>query len=175
MAIVSPTMDGFTNIKKIREYCDYLERHLNNVQKAWVTLQKVLSDDRVIYDDFYFHMINHLISEHDLSKFSKEEFIQYQEVFFPVGYKGCLGDAWDNHKRLNPHHWENWTKRNEKFPDENVCHCVCMICDWMAMSMELGGTAEEYYQTVKDDIALPEWADKFLMETFQKLKERDDG
>jgi hypothetical protein len=51
----------------------------------------------------------HLIEDHDLSKFSEEEFPYYARNFY-----GDKGDpdgwsrAWLHHIHANPHHWQHW-------------------------------------------------------------------
>lgn len=129
-------MEGLKHIQRIREYCDYVERHLNNVRKAWDLLNEKC-DFHPFYDDHLWGVMDGLVKEHDISKLSAAEFIQYQEQFFPVGKapdkdNPVFAAAWENHKASNPHHWENWTKREERFPNENVCHCVTMVCDLWA-------------------------------------------
>ena len=170
-------MEGLKHIGKIREYCDYLEEHLLNVDRAWKTLQVVLKHKNIVYDDFLYFTIDGIIREHDVSKFSPEEFIQYQRQFFPVGEepeKSALAKAWEHHKAYNPHHWETWPTSPEHFPNEHFCHLVCMICDWMAMGMKFGDTAEEYYEKNKDKIALPRWAVKFIHEIFDSLRKESE-
>ena len=103
-------MEGYKYLEKIRNYCDYLEDHLNNVWWAWGVLQKKCADMSFVYDDFVFESINSEIINHDVSKFHHLEFIPYRMKFFPV-YKNELSEdsdvfdtAWEHHKIYNPHH-----------------------------------------------------------------------
>ena len=165
-------MDGLKHTAKIREYCDYIDEHLNNVFKAWGIVQDACNDMNVIYDDHLFWVIDQMIKEHDISKMSHAEFIPYQRNFYPVEDKdgSDFPEAWEHHKDQNPHHWENWTKIQTGVPNELACHCVCMVCDWMARGMKFGDTAEKYYEDHKDTIDLPEWAVKFTREIFERLR-----
>ena len=165
-------MDGLKHTAKIREYCDYIDEHLNNVARAWMIFQVACKDMNGIYDDHLFFVIDGLIKEHDVSKLSPEEFIQYQRNFHPVGKRDSDGfdSAWEHHQRYNPHHWQNWTKISTASPNELACHCACMVIDWMAMGLKFGDTAEEYYETLKELIDLPEWAVKFVGEIFERLR-----
>ena len=184
-------MEGLQQIRRIRAYCDYVERHLQNVEKAWAILQDKLKDMNVVYDDFLWSQIDKLIKEHDLSKFSAEEFMQYVEWFQgPLGAvynvqihgdkggevdrhwenKDAFDKAWEHHQRCNPHHHQNWTIRKEAFPNEHSCHIVCMVADWMAMGMEFGDTAEEYYVNNKESMNIPAWADKMLEDIFNAIR-----
>lgn len=180
-------MEGLNHIAKIRSYCDYVEEHLLNVAKAWKILQGALGNNWPMWDDYLFWTIDGLIREHDVSKMSNEEFIPYQQKFFPVEGRaaGCdclpfddgipvatdFGPAWEHHKANNPHHWETWTTIPAGVPNEHACHLVCMVCDWMAMGMKFGDTAEEFYEANKKRIILPDWAVDFLRGIFAALRD----
>lgn len=165
-------MEGLEHIHKIRMYCEYIEDHLLNVARSWKVLQEACKDMNVIYDDYLYWNIDAMVRSHDVSKMSHEEFIPYQRNFFPVGDKdpSAFGLAWQHHLEHNPHHWEKWTTTEEKFPNEQACHCVCMVIEWMAMGMRFGDTAEKYYEENRHKIELPEWAEKFVGEIFERLR-----
>lgn len=178
MRVVS-NMKGLEYIKKTREYCDYLERHLNNVGTSWKTLQKKCKDMSFVCDDWKWECIDGLVAEHDLSKFSAEEFMYYRAKFYPTAEeeehgtaerKANFKEAWAHHVRHNPHHGQNWVPKNYWNPYEAEMHCVCMVIDWMAMGLEFGDTAESYYETNKDTIDLPDWAVVFIREIFARLR-----
>ena len=158
--------------EKIREYCDYIDEHVRNVCRAWKILNEKCSNMRFIYDDFVWGTIQQMIEEHDLSKVSQEEFIQYQRNFYPIGEKDDSGfdAAWKHHLEHNKHHWQSWADKVFFHPYEAECHCVCMICDWMAMGMKFNDTAEEYYTKNKDKITLPDWAVTFINEIFDRIR-----
>lgn len=157
-------------IKKTREYLDYIERHYNNVQKAW----KLINDNckngfRFISDDFVWHSIDVAVKNHDLSKLSKEEFTQYRQYFFPTESeekdKDQFKSAWENHKRENPHHWQNWTVKHKDHMYADI-FLVENIVDWVAMGFEFNDTALSYYEKNKDEINLPEWAIELMYKIF---------
>lgn len=77
-------MKALEYIQKTREYLDYLERHIRNVQKAWEEIQDKCKDEYFVYDDMYWRALNDDICSHDLSKFSSHEFTQYRANFYPV-------------------------------------------------------------------------------------------
>ncbi len=165
-------MAGLKHTAKIREYCDYIDEHLHNVAKAWSILQETCRDDNIIYDDHLFFVTDQMIKDHDLSKVSPEEFIQYQRNFFPVekkddtGFEAALG----HHLLHNGHHWEKWAEIKCQFPNEWACHCACMICDWLAMSMKFGDTARVYYDKNKDRIIIPDYADRYIYKIFAMIE-----
>lgn len=162
-------------LKKTREYLDYLERHYNNVQKAWKIVQLALHNEPVVYDDFrYFSTLDEL-KEHDLSKFSATEFTAYRVKFFPTELeKTCdvetnernvenFSLAWAHHKASNDHHHETWIKREHCHPYYKEWACAQMICDWVAMSLEFGEKSpREYYAKNMEKIMLPTFAEKDL-------------
>jgi len=173
-------------IKATRLYLDYLEEHYYNVQKAWKELQYKCSDMYFIYDDYLYNIIDSHVKNHDDSKLSKEELVQYRERFYPVNSneEGGLdnsdkeihenfNNAWKHHKELNPHHWENWATQEL---NKGYCshygwqiNCVHMIIDWMSMGYKFGDTAQEYYEkncdrtdniTLECTIPAHNWEDK---------------
>lgn len=167
-------MEILDMIQKTREYLDYIEEHVLNVQKAWDALKLKCRDMRFIYDDFFYFSISKDIEYHDLSKLSENEFVQYRRAFFPTKTepKYELGKAWDHHKAYNPHHWENWTDVYPKcftHPDDWEINCVHMVCDWMAMGYKFGDTAQEYYEKNKEKIKLPDVAVSFIYEIFKRI------
>lgn len=175
-------------IYKTQEYLNYIEEHYSNVQKAWQILKEKCKHETFIYDDFRYFCIDDMIKDHDLSKLSAEEFVQYRKQFFPASFekaadnKADFEKAWEHHKENNNHHWENWTGRYEckgwdglqgpYYSDE--IHFVCMICDWMAMSMKFGDTPREYYEKNKDKIQLPENFIPWLYEIFDQIEAEEN-
>lgn len=170
-------------IKKTREYIDYIEEHYLNVQKAWEIIQDKCKGMRFLQDDFVFFGLDTAVKKHDISKFTKEEFIPYRDKFFPV--EGIVVNsksfelAWEHHKEKNDHHWQTWT---ELVKDETTLaatyadiYIVHMIVDWVAMGMKFGDTAEQYYETNKDNINIPKKYEKFMYEIFEKIKECNNG
>ena len=155
-------------IKKTREYLDYVERHYNNVQKAWAELNEKCKRKGFnwLYDDFIWNNINENIKHHDESKLSRDEFVQYRQFFYPTSYeqkdKKLMEQGWAHHCENNRHHWQNWTQ----FYPNTVEFFIENICDWMAMGYEFGDTAQEYYEKNKDKIFLPDWAIKEMYEIF---------
>ena len=86
---------------------------------------------------------------HDLSKFSKDEFVAYSKYFMEDKEKNkeAFIKAWMHHKGNNPHHWEYWIDYDEngnivanKMPYNYV---VEMVCDWIGA----GKTYERRWNT----------------------------
>ena len=165
-------------LDKTREYLNYVERHYNNVQKAWTELNIALNgkgNDISLFlaDDCNYFALDSKIKDHDKSKLSVEEFIQYRQYFYPTSNetknKQQFNSAWENHLKENDHHWQTWVY---KHPDKSVFSTMCLIenvCDWMSMGYEFGDTAQEYYEANKYKIQLPEWAVEDLYIIFKCL------
>ena len=153
-------MKGIEHVQKIREYLDYLYEHLENVRKAFNELSEKCEGMWWVGDDYSWHTLRQQVCCHDLSKFSEEEFIQYQKAFFPVSEKGKLGKAWEHHKENNHHHWET---------ADDALDIVHMIIDWTAMGYKFGDTAQEYYERNKDRINLSDKQIEIMYEIFNKI------
>lgn len=167
-------MEIMDQIIKTREYLDYIENHIFNVQKAWNAMKEKCRDMRFIYDDLFYHTLNNEIERHDLSKLSEGEFVQYRKSFYPTEseLKYDIKDAWEHHIKHNTHHWENWTLNTNCtiHPDDWEIDCAHMVCDWMAMGYRFGDTARQYYENNKEKIKLPEIAIPFIYEIFKRVE-----
>ena len=165
-------MKALELINKTREYLDYLEDHILNVQKAWTELQLKCKDMRFIYDDFVYNWIDGEVEAHDLSKLSEFEFVQYRKAFYPTTTEPEFdgSQAWEHHKLQNSHHWENWTKKQSPNPYEWEVHCVHTVIDWMAMAYKFNDSARKYYENNREEIKLPDYAIDFIYKIFKRIE-----
>jgi len=154
-------------VKKTRGYLNYIEDHYYDVQSAWEELKPKLKNINYTelnlpdidknYDEFI-SAIDSEIKHHDLSKLSAEEFIQYRERFFPINDHEEMdsveefGSAWENHKEVNQHHWQNW--RNIYNENNKMVCIVENVVDWMAVGYNFGNSALEYYHHKKSEIKI---------------------
>lgn len=173
-------MKALEEIRVTRNYLDYLQEHIINVHKAWQIVQEKCKDLSIVYDDFKYNSLDEEVRSHDLSKLSKEEFFAYRRKFFPTDIEVQQDEqelkeiekdfdkAWRHHYENNDHHWEKWKTSSYSHPYAHEIHCAHMVIDWMAMGMKFGDT-REYYDKNKDKIDLPEWADKFVNEIFDRV------
>ena len=159
-------MDGQRYIDKTREYLDYLEEHLNNVAKAFNELSEACIHEAWVYDDYNWHTFKDEVEAHDLSKFSKEEFVQYRANFYPVSPRdaknSCFDAAWENHKKENHHHHETC---------ENRMDIVHMVIDWMAMSYKFKDNPRDFYNKTKPSMDFDEEQHAYVSKLFDHLEE----
>ena len=159
-------MSGQDYIDKTREYLNYLEEHLENVRKAFQEVSEACDGMMWVGDDCSWHTLRQQVVEHDVSKFSVEEFVAYREKFFPVlttslvRFHTDFDAAWENHKKENNHHHET---------AKNYLDIVHMVIDWTAMGYKFGDTAKQYYEANKDKINLSDEYIEFMYEMFGKI------
>lgn len=160
-------MKGQNYIDRTREYLDYLEEHLNNVKRAFTELSKKCEGAWWVGDHMTWYTLRSHVENHDLSKFSREEFTQYREAFFPlIGSPDCnseFDNAWENHKKENSHHHESI---------KDLVDVIHMVIDWTAMGYKFGDTAQEYYEQNKEKIKLSKDHTEFMYTIFEKINEK---
>ena len=164
MSRFSKPMEAMLYIAKTREYLDYLEEHINNIDKAYHEVATACDDLREVSDDSVYFELNEEVRNHDVSKFSKEEFTQYRAKFFPIVSEGITENDFDtaleHHKDHNPHHWEKVNGYTDVFH---------MVVDWTAMGYKFGDTAQQYYELNSEDINLePKWIE-FMYKIFSRI------
>ena len=162
-------------IGKTREYLDYVDEHIDNVDKAFIEVSGACSDMVVIADDKSFFTLHDEVKEHDLSKLSKEEFTPYREAFYPAEGEPNIkldGDAWLHHKENNDHHWETIMSKPDALPGVRERHLIHMIIDWTAMSYKFGGSAEEFYrkEAQAKKIVIGESDIAFIVKVFNRIE-----
>lgn len=158
-------------IEKTQEYLDYVKEHVLNVRKAWEDVKVKCKDMRFMLDDFYYFSIEDSVVYHDISKLSECEFVQYRKAFYPAKNEPNfdMSEAWEHHKKENPHHWENWTAIKPRIDADWEVHCVHMVVDWIAMGYKFGDTARDYYEKNKEKIDIPDYAVDFINQVFDRV------
>lgn len=158
-------------IKKTQEYLDYVKEHVLNVRKAWEDVKVKCEDMRFMWDDFYYFSIEDSVDYHDVSKLSEYEFVQYRKDFYQANNesKFDMAEAWEHHKKENPHHWETWSSMKWGNNPTWEVHCVHMVLDWIAMGYKFGDTARDYYLKNKERINFPEHVERFINQIFERV------
>ena len=156
-------MKADAQIAKTREYLDYVERHIDNVRRAFIEFSVKLEGTALVSDDFTWHTLREEVEAHDLSKLSEQEFVQYRKAFYPTSDEPQAPldpAAWENHKEKNHHHHET------AVTDIDIMH---MVIDWTAMGYVFGDTAQEYYEANKQKMNFTKSHTEFLHFIFEKM------
>ena len=152
------------------EYTQYIVEHKANVEKAYRWIQ-----DHNIFEDCEFP-VN--IIEHDLSKYSADEYKAYDDYFYgkkTEAVKREFNYAWLHHIHNNPHHWQYWVLKHDDGPEEALemplNYAIEMICDWWSFSFKTGNLYEifDWYNKHKG-MVLHEKTRKFVEDTLDKIK-----
>lgn len=159
----------------VQKYRKYVETHVANVKQSfdWIS-----SNCPEVFADCDMEYLSREIDEHDLSKYSEEEFYPYARYFYldknnPV-YKKEFDKAWNHHQKANKHHWEYWLLRDDEkvipldMPAEEIAH---EICDWMSFGFKNGNLLDigSYYQMNKGRMLMSPKTRKSLEERLQIL------
>lgn len=159
----------------VQKYRKYVETHIANVKQSfdWIS-----SNCPEVFADCDMEYLSREIDEHDLSKYSEEEFYPYARYFYldknnPV-YKKEFDKAWNHHQKTNKHHWEYWLLRDDEkvipldMPAEEIAH---EICDWMSFGFKNGNLLNigSYYQMNKGKMLMSPKTRKSLEERLQML------
>ena len=135
---------------KEQEYMDYIEEHLANVKTAFQKYGDRLCQELNISK----FELERNIYNHDMSKFSSDEFDAYRNYFYPCSDetkdKESFNKAWKHHYTNNPHHPEYWKDEENNIKDMPNIYIAEMLCDWEAMSMKFNGSTYEYYKKERD-------------------------
>jgi hypothetical protein len=159
-------------IQKTKEYLDYVEEHVKNVQKAWEVIKKHCTDLPFVYNEKIRKHIDLEIELHDLSKLSAMELVQYRNNFYPCDdepkNEKAFARAWEHHKHNNHHHWEMWTTKIYE-GNMKAINTVHNVCDWVAMGIKFGDSAIEYYENNKSTIDISAEGMHFMADIFDRI------
>lgn len=157
-------------------YKEYINNHKLNVQKAWERMKNNSDCIELITKNFLnitidkaIELLDELIKNHDMTKYSKQEFDAYRKEFYPItpeekeSNKENFDRAWKHHYTNNLHHW-NWWYESGNMDNMPFTHVIEMICDWEAMGYQFGNTSKEYYESNKHKIHLGEKQRRFAEE-----------
>lgn len=142
---------------KQSEYRGYIQTHIYNVQKAFnrygVALCAAISCDPT--------SVKAAIKDHDLSKYSEEEFEPYRKWFYPVNpserNKDAFTKACEHHYKFNDHHPEYWVdieyKKGMVVPKDKIrrmpkTSIIHMLCDWQSFLFLNRGNAYDFYYKI---------------------------
>jgi hypothetical protein len=149
-------------------YKTYVLEHKERVKQFASWLKENLPE---VFEDVDIDAFDEVISEHDESKFSEEEFEPYAQKWFGNGEKTLeYKEAWKHHWMNNEHHPEYWLGQ-----DMPYIYILEMLCDWGSFSVAKGNYTELidfYYNKAKDDKEknLSDNTEKIIEEILDKIK-----
>lgn len=151
---------------KEKEYLDYINNHILNVQIAFNRYFLPLLDKEYINSNIIsteelkiaIKKASILIRDHDLSKFGVnedglDEFAGYRLKYYPTSEEKADPEyekkadeicelAWQSHYRHNPHHPAYWINDDGTIRDMDLEYIIEMICDWRSFSIKSGDPNE---------------------------------
>lgn len=135
-------------------YVKYIENHRDNVRHAH-SIMVSKCRDMLLSNNVSLEQLEINVKNHDLSKYTKEEFEPYRKKFFPIEGeiidKNEFEKAVFHHYTHNKHHWNYWIGQSKEM---EPIYVVEMTLDWIAMGIQFNNTAIEYYEKNKDKITL---------------------
>lgn len=152
----------FSMLDRDLQYRAYLNKHIPNTQAVWETILRPEVQSEL--DDDVLALIDKLIREHDLSKYSIDEWEGYLDHFYPddgdpknpkeveIAYKL----AWLHHLHNNPHHWNHWVLLDDdgsgkpEAIDMPLEHVLCMLSDWGSFRYGSPPTEDDEFKTTED-------------------------
>ena len=164
-----------------RKYDEYLEHHIQGVFKSYEWLRNNVPD--LFVDPNLKLKCDYLISNHDKSKYDKEEYQAYDDYFYGNRSYKVVQDfnkAWLHHIHNNPHHWQHWVLINDDPKEGTICiemqynYVIEMICDWWAFSWAKESLTEifKWYDEHKGYMKLHDNTRKAVENILNKLKDK---
>lgn len=166
-----------------RDYDNYLQEHIENVQKGFRWMQEHLPS--LILDEFDY---SNILYHHDNSKRQQKEYSAYDAYFYGRNKSYQVVEdykyAWLHHIHNNPHHWQYWVLINDE--DGTVAldmpynYIIEMICDWWSFSWKSGNLRGifSWYDEHKNNMILSDetrkTVDDILNKIEQYLNEQDE-
>ena len=165
-------------------YKEYIHTHRLNVQKAWDNMKNNSECLNYIQNSFNYasidaiiECIDNCIKNHDLSKFSKEEFDAYRKNFYPISPEEkeenlvAFDKAWVHHYTNNMHHWNWWAETNNK-NSMPLIYVIEMLCDWMSFSLKNPeSTAYKWWMDNQDKMVMSDGTKKLVNKYIEYFKE----
>ena len=188
MIQITPNITHIETNPENEKYLNYIQEHRDNVAKAFESLLKINKNllDACLAGTSI-EELRRMVQEHDLSKYSAEEFQPYRINYFPKNEdekknnKEAYDRAWKHHYTVNDHHWQHWLDENgELYPIWNFnfynvkTAYVHMALDWQAMGYKFGDTALKYYNSHKNEMKIYSELEDLIIEVMEEL-ERVDG
>lgn len=164
--------DSYQRLQKEKEYLEYINTHILNVQKSFLKffvplLQKDIISDIIRNDEFHnaIKLAASRVTAHDQSKFGDDEFDGYRAKWYPTEKEKHYTDdnyqekmleryeqCWEHHYRVNDHHPIHWVnQKTGEITDMPMDAIIEMICDWEGVSRTDHDNMINWYETKATD------------------------
>lgn len=174
IVVINEDIDN-VNLSPHDKYNEYLLQHISNVGKVWEDIKPKIIEKNDI-DPEIVSKINNLITNHDKSKYSNDEFDAYMNYFYDSNKKDEdeFNIAWNHHQKVNPHHWQYWILLKDSGKqivlDMPIEYILEMICDWQSfVYKDPESTANKWYSDNKDKMQLSDNTTKILKKYLKYL------
>ena len=133
----------------VEDYFDYIKDHRKNIKLALKKYgREICFKLKINYEK-----LKNIIDNHDLSKFSDDEFEYYRQFYYPnkneIPNENLLNIGWLHHQNNNKHHPEYWILRNNNnqtiILDMDNYSIAEMLLDWEAVSIAKNGATYKWY------------------------------
>ena len=183
------------------DYNIYLDEHRANVVKSYWWLKENIPEifrvSSLLVDNL--DEVFSLVSSHDQSKDSVEEYPAYDDYFYNKRSSRShsvmlqFHYAWVHQQHNNPHHWQHWVMIPDSVDEEPIGlpiphkYIIEMVCDWMSFGFKTNGNRYgenlekpnirhviDYYEEVKDHLIM-DWASQnYLVSIMEKIERKLD-
>lgn len=157
---------------KEKEYTKYINEHIMNIRLAFTVYGDILCKKLNIPNKQLILNINN----HDLSKYSEEEFDGYRQYFYPcsneIKNEELFNRAWKHHYEENKHHPEFWVDSfTNEITDMPPTYIAEMLLDWEAMSIKFSNNTYDYYKKERNKKPLSDNTKKIIDNIIDIFKE----
>lgn len=159
----------FLKRKKEEEFREFIHDHKINILRAFYEMINCKEIENIIYEPEILFKLWFRALEHDDSKYCEGEFDAYRAHQFPIDIQEKrLNELYylkarDHHITTNRHHWQaRINDSNEELTIEQKVDCLENIIDWMAVGYALNDRPYQYYESIKDEISLPDKQREFM-------------
>lgn len=160
-------------INQDNTYMNYLAEHRANVKASYMKLffnnEELQKNENM---KLAIRSIANDIENHDISKYSDEEWYAYRIKWYPTAeeeerikddtvFKDTIEKdyekAWTHHFTVNDHHPKHWMCDHDEYKDTNepkdmmLGAIIHMICDWNSLSMKYHTNVFEWYKDEAED------------------------
>lgn len=149
--------------RKEHKYLNYIDEHRYNIDLAFEEMVMCPELNKWFnWDEALCLKLKERVVNHDISKYSDEEFDAYRRYYHPINIaekymaEKDFDKAWEHHWKNNRHHWQARQNDENIINEEITLDCLENVLDWMAMGYKFHDRPYQFYEKHKDEIKLPQ-------------------